>query len=137
MSKLRCAIHGCPVIEYGDGSVVCWVAYAQQLIGHKVVDIAVDDGVVVWIFDNYMIIPLIGWKGNKTAQDEAEANALLDIMDGATLLEVFWDTEDNQGHLTVGDIEVIEEGEIAEPWWGITLWDKREDLNNIGDGTVF
>ncbi len=134
MSKLTCAIHGCPVIEFEDGSVVCWVAYAQQLIGHKVVDIAVDDGVVVWIFDNYMIIPLIGWKGNKAAHEsEKEANALLDIMDGATLLEVFWDTEDNQGHLTVGDVETIEEGEVAEPWWGITLWDSAEDI----DGTIF
>ena len=122
MSKLTCAIHGCPMIECEDGSVVCWVAYAEQLVGHKIVDIAVDDGVVVWIFDNYATIPLIGWKGNKTAQNESEAAALLDIMDGATLLEVFWDTEDNQGHLTVGDVETIEEGEaVAEPWWGVTV----------------
>jgi len=131
MSKLTCAIHGCPMIEFKDGSVACWVAYVQQLIGHKVVDIAVDDGVVVWIFDNYMTVPLIGWKGNKKASsDKEEADALLDIMDGATLLEVFWDAEDNQGHLTVGDVETtIEEGEVAEPWWGITLWDSLEDVD--------
>ncbi len=120
MSKLTCAIHGCPVIEFEDGLVVCWVAYAQQLIGHKVVDIAVDNGVVVWIFDNYKTLSLIGWKGNKAARErEKEANALLGIMDGATLLEVVWDSEENQGHLIVGDVKAMEE----EPWWGITLWD--------------
>ena len=120
MSKLTCAIHGCPVIEFEDGSVACWVAYAQQLIHHQIVDIVVDNGVVVWIFDNYKTLSLIGWKGNKAARErEKEANALLGIMDGATLLEVVWDSEENQGHLIVGDVKAMEE----EPWWGITLWD--------------
>lgn len=127
MNQLTCAIHGCPIIDIGDGRAVCWVERAQQLLGHQIVDIAIDDGVVVWIFENYKTIFLVGWKGNKRACQEKEADALLDVMQGGTLLEATWNREKNQGYLEVGNAKL--KGKIIEPWWGINLRDDANGMN--------
>jgi len=122
LTKQTCKIHGCPIIEFEDGKLVCWVAYAQQLIGHKITDIVIDGGEIVWIFDNYMTIPLTGWFGNASAsQSDEDADTHLDIMAGAVLLKVEWDVEESQGHLTVGELD--RESEEEEYWWGITIQD--------------
>lgn len=126
MKTRTCAIHGCPIIDLGDGTAFCWVEYNQLLIGHKIIDIAFDNGVVMWIFDNYMLIPLTGWHGNKDADVHDEEYTLLNIMAGATLLEVEWDVEDNEGHLIVGEKEP--DGTV-EHWWGVTLWDSHTDVD--------
>ena len=119
LTKQTCKIHHCPIIEFEDGKVACWVAYAQQLIGHTIVDIVVDEGVLVWIFENYMTIPLTGWFGNKSlAQSGWNVDTHLDIMAGAVLLDVSWDVEDDQGHLLVGEENMAD---MEEYWWGITI----------------
>lgn len=107
------------MIDFGDGVVACWVAYTQQLIGHKIVDIAIDHGEIVWIFDNYLTIPLTGWVGNKSSQTFDDADTHLRIMEGGVLLDVVWDVEESQGQLTVGELD--EESKEEEYWWGITI----------------
>ena len=124
MKTLTCAIHGCPIINFEDGTAFCWMEYTRLLIGHKIIDIAIDNGVVICIFDNYRLVPLTGWHGNKDAAVQDEEYTLLNIMAGATLLEVLWDTEENEGHLIVGEKE--SDGTV-ENWRGVTVWDSHRN----------
>lgn len=98
--------------------MACWVTYTQRLVGHKIMDIVIDEGTTVWIFDNHLTLPLKGWVGNeKASSSPAEAEALLEVMAGTKLLEARWDQEEGRGHLIVGDFTL---GDVA-PWWGVIL----------------
>jgi hypothetical protein len=118
MAKNVCAIHKCPLIAFPGGEMACWTAYTQRLIGRRIMDIALDEGAVVWIFENHRHLPLQGWAGNKKAtRSPLEAEALLDLMAGLVLLEAAWDSRKGEGQLVVGEFSP----HAAEPLWGVRV----------------
>jgi hypothetical protein len=94
------------------GQTFCLVAQAEALLGQSVVDLAVDSGIVVLLFPGGKPLPLLGWSGNRRAQDEESADALLEILEGCCLTEITW--QNGQGRILLGD-------DLQSPYWQFDL----------------
>ena len=81
-----CPEHECPMVKAGSETVCLWER-ANSVVGREIVDLIVDDGETVLLFDGGGILPMHGWSGNaRAAEDDESADGLLDVLEENYLL---------------------------------------------------
>ena len=87
ITSQRCPQHECPLIWVGD-EAVCLIEHVCTLLDDPIQDLVVDQGLIVLIFSGNVLLPLVGWVGNRRATDDDGAIALLDILAGLYLSSI-------------------------------------------------